>query len=74
MGGEPTIWERFVGWLGLLPVRLAYRLIWLAALTGNPTARSVYSAMWRMYLDLPRIKGLSDPQPGDLFKKDTRHD
>ena len=40
------------------PVWLAYRLIWLVALTGERDAQDVYVAMWNAGLDLPRIDRL----------------
>jgi hypothetical protein len=58
--GEETLWERFTGWVEYLPVLIAYRIIWLAAVLGSPTARLVYKAMWSANLDLPPIKGLAD--------------
>lgn len=54
--GKPTIWERLTGWLAMLPIRLAYRLVWLAACTRNRTARDVYAAMWDANLDLPPLR------------------
>lgn len=56
--GEWTLWDRFVSWLEYLPVRLAFRIIWLAALVRLPSAESVYVIMWRDHLDLPRINRL----------------
>jgi len=56
--GEYTIFERFKSWLVMRPIRLAYRLVWLAALTGHETPRCVYRAMWLANIDLPEIKGL----------------
>lgn len=41
-----TIWERLLGWFGCLPLRFAYRVIWLTAVLGGKTAREVQRAMW----------------------------
>ncbi len=46
------------GSLRFCPVWLAYRLIWLVALTGETDAQDVYVAMWRAGLDLPPIDRL----------------
>ena len=39
-------------------VRAAYRLVWLAALTRDQDAESVYVVMWKAGLDLPQIDSL----------------
>jgi len=57
---EEKFIDRLKWWILAVPIYLAYRLIWLAAKTGHPTARDIYSAAWRAQLDLPRIEGLSD--------------
>jgi hypothetical protein len=41
-----TLWERITGWFGYLPVRLAYRIIWLTARLGGKTARAVELHAW----------------------------
>ena len=51
----PTLWERFRSWAAYLPIRLAYRIIWLTAKAGSPDARAVYHAMWGVNLDLPPL-------------------
>jgi hypothetical protein len=52
---EETTGDRLIEWLTFLPVWIAYRLIWLAARTGNSDARAVYRAMWDANLDLPAL-------------------
>jgi hypothetical protein len=51
--GELTVFERFAGWLAALPVRLAYRLVWLTAVLGSRNARDVQRAMWNAGLSVP---------------------
>lgn len=50
--------DNFIGWLNYLPVRLAFRIIWLCARMGNATAIDIYKAMWKAELDLPVIDRL----------------
>jgi hypothetical protein len=49
----PTIWERITGWFGYLPVRLAYRIVWLTARLGGRTARAIEEAMWDAGIGVP---------------------
>lgn len=49
-----TVYTRLKGWLAFLPIRLSYRIIWLASLTRHPTPVAVYEAMWRANLALPQ--------------------
>jgi hypothetical protein len=51
----PTLWETIVGWLAALPVRLAYRIIWLTAKLGSRNARDVQRAMWDAGLSIPPL-------------------
>lgn len=51
-----TILERVADWLAYLPVRLAYRIIWLAARLNLGAARAVYAAMWDANLALPPLR------------------
>ena len=48
-----TIWENLTGWLAYLPVRLAYRIIWLTARLGGRAAKAVEEAMWDGGLGVP---------------------
>ena len=48
-----TLWEQITGWFGFLPVRLAYRIIWLTARLGGQTARAVEAAAWDAGLGVP---------------------
>lgn len=48
-----TLWEQITGWFGYLPVRLAYRIIWLVARMGGQTARAVEEAAWDAGLGVP---------------------
>lgn len=50
-----TTLERLVDWAMHLPIRLAYRIVWLTALTGHSNARAVYDAMWEANLNLPKL-------------------
>ena len=50
-----SIWRDIALWLAALPVRLAYRIIWLTGALGSRNARDVQQAMWNA--------GLSVPQP-----------
>ena len=52
---EESIWSQALGWIACLPVRLAYRIIWLTGKLGSRNARDVQRAMWDA--------GLSVPQP-----------
>ena len=52
---EATLFDRVTGWLAALPVRFAYRVIWLTGKLGSRNARDVQQAMWDA--------GLSVPQP-----------
>lgn len=54
-----SIFREILDWFALLPVRLAYRLIWLIALTGHRDAQAVYRAMWDAQLNLPPITRLT---------------
>lgn len=56
--GEIGLFRRFWGWLTWLPMRLAFRIVWLMAMIGNRSAEDVYLAMWSVNLALPRIKRL----------------
>jgi hypothetical protein len=51
--GELSIWRELVLWLAALPVRLAYRIIWLTGLLGSRNARDVQRAMWDAGLSVP---------------------
>jgi hypothetical protein len=51
-----TLWERVAGWFAYLPVRLAYRIVWLAAVLNLRAARDVYAAMWEANLALPPLR------------------
>lgn len=53
---EETAFDRLRSWLALIPIRLAYRIVWLSARLGSTTARDVYRAMWDANLDLPPLK------------------
>ena len=53
MGSLPW-YSRYVDWLVFLPVRFAFRIIWLMAKV-NGDARDVYRAMWDANLDLPPL-------------------
>lgn len=50
--GEPVLWREIVLWLAALPVRLAYRIIWLTGLVSRD-ARDVQRAMWDAGLSVP---------------------
>jgi hypothetical protein len=52
---ESSFWERAADWFAYLPVRLAYRIIWVAARLNLGSARQVYAAMWEANLDLPAL-------------------
>lgn len=52
---EETILRRIIAWATFQPVWAAYRLVWLAAKSGNPDARDVYEAMWQANLALPPL-------------------
>ncbi len=55
----PRSWaERLLDWVRFVPVRIGFRLVWLAALTGDQDAEDVYIAMWAVGLDLPPIAKL----------------
>jgi hypothetical protein len=45
--------ERLLGWFGYLPVRLAYRIIWLTARLGGRTAKAVEESAWDGGLGVP---------------------
>lgn len=53
--GEHSLYRRAMDWLCTRFAYVAYRLIWLGAKTGNPTARDIYRAMWDANLDLPKL-------------------
>lgn len=55
----PTLWGRLSDAMGMVPIAIAYRLIWLAARLRLGSARDVYSAMWDANLALPPLKGHS---------------
>jgi hypothetical protein len=60
---EPSIFARLLSEILWLPMRLAFRLVWLMALVGNRSAEDVYLAMWSVNLNLPpinRLKALRD--------------
>lgn len=58
MGSYPW-WRRALDGLGFIPVRVAFRLIWLTALLGNRPARQVLVAMRnRAWLQVPKLKGM----------------
>ena len=59
----PGLIERLTEWLAMLPIRLAYRLVWLVALTGSATGQRVYRAMWDSDLDLPPIRSITETHP-----------
>lgn len=48
-----TTWERFASWAAYLPLRLAYRIVWLCARFNLGSGRDVYRAMWDANLALP---------------------
>lgn len=52
--GSHSIWKRLLDWFAALPVRLAYRLIWLTAKLGSRNAKDVSNAMWNAGLNIPR--------------------
>lgn len=52
---ESTIWKRALLWLEGLPVRLAYRIIWITAKLGSRNARGVQRAMWDAGLNVPPL-------------------
>jgi hypothetical protein len=60
MMSELTIWQRALMWLEGLPVRLAYRIIWLTGKLGSRNARDVQQAMWDAGLSVPTIRGNPD--------------
>lgn len=50
------MWKRALDWLAFLPVVIAFRLIWLTALLGNESARSVHRAMrTKAWLNVPPL-------------------
>lgn len=51
-----TFLERLGSWLAYLPIRFAYRIIWLCAKLNLGSARDVYRAMWDANLALPEIQ------------------
>ncbi len=57
---DEDILTRVKWWLVAVPLYLAYRLIWLAAKTGQSDARDVYRSIWAAQIDLPPIEGLSN--------------
>lgn len=59
----PSLWRRVADWFAYLPVRLAYRIIWLAARLNLGAARQVYAAMWDANLALPPIRKPSPDTP-----------
>jgi hypothetical protein len=61
---KPNIFRAILDWLAMRPVYLAYRLIWLVALTGHSDARAVYRVMWNAELDLPKIASLTPERNG----------
>ena len=48
-----TFMERLLGWIGALPLHLAYGIIWLTARLGGRTARAVEEAMWDAGIAVP---------------------
>jgi hypothetical protein len=63
---EETLWDRIRDWFGYLPIRLAYRIIWLAARLNMGSARCVYRAMWNANLDLPPLPSRFTPNEGEI--------
>lgn len=53
--GKATLWDRLSGWIAHLPIRLAYRLVWLTAKAGSRNARDVHRAMWDASLNVPPL-------------------
>ncbi|MHB9878270.1 hypothetical protein ACSMXM_01195 [Pacificimonas sp. ICDLI1SI03] len=50
-----TFMDRALAWLGMLHIRLAYRIVWLGARLGHNPSYWVYRAMWDANLDLPPL-------------------
>lgn len=48
-----TIFTRIKEWLAYLPVRTAFRIIWVTAKMGGHSARNVHLAMHDAWLDVP---------------------
>jgi hypothetical protein len=48
---------QIIKWIMYLPIRFAFRIIWLMVIAGNDTAKNVYAAMWDANLDMPLLKG-----------------
>ncbi len=53
--GESSIWDNVKGRLQLIPIRIAYRIVWMSAKLGSPVAKGIYEAMWEANLDLPKL-------------------
>lgn len=61
--GPISPWRRIADWAAHLPVRFAYRIIWLCARLNLGSARAVYAAMWDAHLALPPLPN-KDPHHG----------
>ena len=48
-----TLLQRIFGWFGYLPIRLAYRIIWLTARLGGRAGKAVEEGMWDAGLGVP---------------------
>ena len=55
-----TMFEKITGWFGHIPIRIAYRIIWITALIGGKTARAVLYEMYASGLNVPVLK---EPTP-----------
>lgn len=54
---EPSSkWDELRGWVAHLPLRFAFRIVWLCARLNLGGARAVYAAMWDANLDLPPLE------------------
>ena len=62
---ELTLWRRIADWFAYLPVRFAYRIIWLSARLNLGSARQVYAAMWEANLALPEPPTRTDEGGGN---------
>jgi hypothetical protein len=61
---EDKLLNRVTWWFVMVPIYLAYRLIWLMAKTGQPSAQTIHLAMWQADLDIPPI---TDSQKKELI-------
>ena len=64
MSGDDSLLDRVAWWMVMVPIYFAYRLIWLMAKTGQPSARGIHLAMWEAHLDIPPI---TDSQKKELI-------